>query len=204
MRGFVPASGRTAWCFREARSRLTSDCGSSRSPKCMQCVGQTDDAGGVLALLDAVDAEGALVDVAVGVHVAGVVRAGGDAGLAADALLRRRRGRSRRRRARAMAPVGQQVTHGGVVAVVAALRADRERELREAPRGSCVDPVAVSARRARRFSVLQATTQALQPTQRRVSMTIPQPRMAQASLSSVDEVDAHAGAAHERVGLVRA
>lgn len=42
MHGFVPASGSSVWCAREASSRLTSLRASSASPKCMQRVGQTD------------------------------------------------------------------------------------------------------------------------------------------------------------------
>ena len=109
----------------------------------VHAVGGADrDAGRVLALLHAVDAEGALVGVALGVHVAGVVGAGGEAGLAADALLLRDEDDP--------APLvdvarpGGAAGHAGrVVAVVAPLRLDRHRELRVAALRGGGDPVAV-------------------------------------------------------------
>ena len=77
----------------------------------MACVGHTDTQAG-LTLLDAVDAEGALVRVALRVDEACVVGAGGETGLAADALVVVT-STTLPGSCTWLAPVGQQLTQGG-------------------------------------------------------------------------------------------
>ena len=201
MRGFVPASGSSAWCAREASSRLTSDCGVVEVAE-VHAAGRADrDAGRVLALLHAVDAEGALVGVALRVDEARVVGAGGEAGLAADALVVVTS--TMLAELVDVAGAGRAAGHARrVVAVVAALGADLHREVS----GTCRASRSVIQSRLNPsgtwFSVLQATTQSMQPTQRRVSMTMPKRAIVRPPRSMGDEVDVHAGAAHQRVGRV--
>ncbi len=110
----------------------------------MQCVGQTETQAGSRPTLDAMNAEGAFVRIAVGMNEARVVRAGGQARLAADAFIVRDQHHAAA--LMHMACAGRAAGNAGrIVAVIAALGADLELHRGIIPMHFFRDPVAAVA-----------------------------------------------------------
>src|SRR5512139_2425073 len=99
-----------------------------------------------------------------------------------------------------LAPVGQQVTQGGLSQWLQRSERISSERLGNSPRVS----VTIQSRQCpwgTSFSVWQATTQSMHPTHFRVSMTIPKRGMSRL-LHESDEVPVDARPAHKRVDLV--
>ena len=152
----------------------------------------------VESVLHAMDAERALVGVPVRVHEARVVRARGQARLAADALVGRHEHDAApvihvARPGRAAGDAGR------VVAVVAPLRADLHVERRKAADGLVRDPVAVEALRHAVLGLAGDHAVHAPDAQPGVDCHAVACHRLRLRFDG-DEVDVHAGAAHQRIG----